>query len=874
VTGKLLFYNLTGQCSFGCGTPSTSECIGQIAGTDVVEGADVYSCDFECDSNRDSIILRTYVQTCSAVTGTCDEENERQINKTSGQSVTLIKDQDDMFLRFSLKMKDDRTGKEEDITIDPNEIKATLLINGVLYEPVKGQSNPVKGLPESGWYLKMFDKELGTYNLKLEINHPSLIDMSNQFPVHVSKLQVAQIDLSNEEGGSRSTCFYRQASGTHSCGLETTWVKVSSKDQETQEPLTTGTAVCHYSDRGIDYSITLQLDEWEQIDVSSMSVGMKNLRCEVEVQNYVTAEPKSQFLVRGIITNAAVEMPPELTPGTAVSFNIRNVIDEQGVLITSPQVAWFISNYPEEGQITQFCESLTCNQGLPADVSTGNQTLTLSVKKSLPQVGEIYDMLIQNFEVDIKEAVKYSLSIAPKSRVVSKSGGEATFIASVSNQGNQPIDVSMTLIPTPQLSNWTDFTTTTKTIQVGRRLDQQIKFTVPPVQEGNYTFNITALEASRGIKRTIEGTIRAVTPQIYEVSITPLQDLNFTLAANKTKEIDIIISNDGNMDDSYTLSLLGAGSRIASLNVSEIPIKAGELDYIQLSILGEVGIHEFDICARSQTDTTVENCQPVNVRVIQERVELIVPEKLEIIQGENSTLTIELKGYGQALILLNGDSLLTSWLPWISQEVTIPSTVQLQFLPERKGEYNLTIDLVLSSGKTHTREISIIVTPTELELQITSEISDMQILLNSIDRRMNQLETQGVKAILTESLVTEIEKKRAQIQDLIDKGDYESAKVLVAELKNLIEQAEEYSKVSTSVALRPTGPNPIVLFLGFISILLGIVGIYFFLIRPHPKLPLKPTTTRQLPLSGATKQLPTVSRFRARKYYPQYLRKQ
>jgi hypothetical protein len=867
VTGKLLLYNLTGQCSFGCGTPSTSECIGQIAGTDVVEGADIYSCDFECDSNRDSIILRTYAQTCISTTGTCDEENERILNKTLDNSIYLVQGEDDMFLRFSLSMKDDKTGKERDIDIDPNELETTVLIRGKEYEPAQGQSNPIKGMTEGGWYLKMSENVTGQYQFELRVSHPALIDASIQFPVYLSQIQSASIDVFDAENGERKNCFYRTEQGEQNCGLGTAWIRVTSNDQKTEQPLE-GTAFCTYNERGTDRQINLNLGDWNQLDVSSFAVSLKTLECEVEVENYLATKAQAQFMVRGIITNATVEMPPELTPGNPIDLVVRRVIDERGDQLTSPTFKWFLSNYPEPGQITQFCESQTCPQGLPSDSPTGDQTIVLQIRKPSPQIGELYDAFTQSYEVDIREAVKYSLGITPKSKIVSNSGGKPEFLISVINQGNSPIDVLLKLDADASTMNWTDLPSANKTINSGRRWDYTLIFDVPATDEGSYFFNVTAMEASRGMERTIQGELKVVIPQIRQVSLTSSQNLTLTIVSNTTKEIELVVSNDGNIDDTYDLSVQGSGAGIASLNVSEASIAAGKLNVVKLKIDGRVGLHEFRVCSKSRVDSSVESCEEALVTVIQERVDLLVPESLVAVQGENFTINMQLKGYGKALMLLSGDSLMTSWLPWTQKQVDVPGLVRIDLKPERKGNYTLIVDLVLSSGKTQTKEIPILVEPPEIEVQLTGEISDMQTLLSSVDRRMNQLRSQGVDAVLAESLVAEIEKKRAQIQDLIDKGDYESAKVLVAELKNLVDQAEEYSKVSVRTGVRPTEVNIIPIILGLVAILAGGVGLYFFWMRPNFQKTAPPTTKRQHPLSQAQSRMAPVNRYKYRSTYP------
>lgn len=862
--GKYFVYNRTGYCTYSCGAPN-NECIEHVIETDYSEEGKTFACDAFCTSSEKSLILSTYVQTCMAVTGTCNATGERQLNKTTDMSVYLVEGDDDLLVRFGLKMKEP-SGTEKTI-YEPEGLKTSLSINGKPYVPASG-TNPILGLNDGSWYVPMSENQTGTYKFSVNATHPAYLDTYLEFPVYVSKLQASTIELSDTVNGVKKNCFYRTLKGSQNCGVGTVWVNVSSRDLQTGSSLQ-GTATCTYDDKGATKTFNAQLDQWTSVDATGFDVGIKRITCDVRVPNYMPASVSSTFTVRGVITNATVEMPPEITPATPISLVIRGITDEKGVPILSPSFAWLVVNYPETGDITKFCESQTCPEGLPGSVSSGVQTIILQIKKIIPYLGELYDPLTKDYAVTVKEAISYSLRITPKSKSVFMTGGKAEFVASVQNDGNKPVNITLTLLANETVANWTSFSSQNRTILPGRSFDQKITFQVPAIPVGSYLFNLSSLEASQGMVRSIEGEIKVVNQTIRNVSLSTTTNLTMTLLSNATVKVALTLSNDGNVDETFDLSIQGSGARIASLNASKVEMKAGELTEVELRIDADVGLHEFRACAKSSVDPSAESCLPALITVLQERIDILVPDSVEAVQGDNYTLPIEFKGFGRALLILEGDSVLTSWISDVPNQVDAPSKLDLSFVPDRKGNYTLSITLLLSSGKTVIKQVEVIVTPPELEVKLTESLDKVQTTLDGVDRRITQLKNQGVEAVYVEALMLEIERKRADIIDLLQKGDYETAKGILAELENLVKQAEQNSSLALRTGVAEQGLNVVPLAIGVIAILVGIAGLYVFGMRDNASTVKPATTARQLPFSQAPSRVGPAGRYMYGPQYPQ-----
>lgn len=808
----------------------------------------------DCSTENDALVLQVHAQSCPE--GKCDEETEVEVNSTS-PAVTARINQDDIFVRFNLTIN---IGGHEYELSDSEllGLNVTIYVDGELYR-YHDSENPVH-LDRGNWILVSSEWDVGRHLVKIVASHPTFINSEVLFVLNVLRAQVPNIFITDNEQNETS-CFYRLEAGRRSdCGVSELLFKVESEDADHPEIKLEGNATCSFGDQGITYTFETPLEGWVQVSTSNLSVGQKNLKCEVLAPEYITTGKTKSFIVRGALTDAFVAFPETMTPGTEFTISASRVKDEFNHSVDPPfDYEWQIGDYPAIGNFTPFCYREVCS-GLLLDVGPGNRTLRLMLRKkvAVPNTYPIqridgYDYLQVGKAVLVKEVSLYDLSLIPTVKAISTSGGKAKFLVSIQNSGNSEMKIRIGLEAEDKVLSWTNFSSEERTLLMRDTWSVPIQFNVPAQGEANYTFKVVSTNLDANISHAIEGKLIVTFQTVHGVSINLAENLaDKIMLSGDEKKVEVQVSNDGNTRDTFDLEITGSGASIASLEQNSIELEAGDTGTVNLVIRGEPGIHEFKVCAQSRLKTSARSCYEVKVSVLEENAKIISPDAVQAELKQLYKLPVELLGYGQGTLILTADYPLSEWFNTSTLDISIPQNVTIYFTPTQKGNYTLNLELILVSGESTNKSIIIEVIPFGEAASISERMSMIQSKLKQVDEALVQLEASGVQAVKAQALMQSISQKRQKVQELLDEGDYKAAQAVMTELDGLIDELQKYTNIPLRVSAPAAGINFFQIGIGFMALLIGAVAIYMVFstknIKPKPPVYGTPMTSRMYPL--------------------------
>ncbi|APH38533.1 hypothetical protein BHR79_02865 [Methanohalophilus halophilus] len=141
------------------------------------------------------------------------------------------------------------------------------------------------------------------------------------------------------------------------------------------------------------------------------------------------------------------------------------------------------------------------------------------------------------------------------------------------------------------------------TVDAGHSTD--VTFTANSSTVGTYTSTITATDdAESSITQTLSLVTKVNQKDIYGVSASssPLEQVVNT---TENATYAVTITNNGNTDDTYNLSVVNLQADYASLNKSSVPLDAGESETILLNVSSEYG-GTYDVIMVAQSQKSAE----------------------------------------------------------------------------------------------------------------------------------------------------------------------------------------------------------------------------------------------------------------------------